>query len=284
MTLKLKSDTPSDSRTEEIFLTPPDAAIWQTLRREAKAISLDLWGTLLDDKHTPADTVLYSEQRQNYLRETLQRHGYIIHAERMKAAYKHAWVYFDELWMRQQAFGAAEGLSEILRVLRAELPSSEFWRVTQFFEEKLGADAPPELDNAATAVKKLAARYPLALISDTAWTPGRVLRQVLDHYGILTCFRALIFSGEVGVTKPHPRMFQLALDGLGVKPHECLHVGDLQRTDIAGAKAAGLHTAWICRQVYAGKLQENAGPEAIVKSVSELAERLLFIPTSNSKY
>lgn len=257
------------------MITPSDAAIWQTLRREVKAISLDLWGTLLDDQHAPVDTVVYSEQRQNFLREELQRRSYAISSEQMKAAYKHAWNYFDELWAQQKAFGASDGVREMLRFLRADLPAENFSRVVQFFEETFGSDLPPELDNSMSAVKQLSEKYPLALISDTAWTPGRVLREVVKRYGILDCFRVMIFSGEVGVTKPHPRMFQLALEGLSVQPHECLHAGDLQRTDITGARLAGMHTAWIHRLIYAGNEQQDAGPEIIIQSLAELANNLV---------
>jgi putative hydrolase of the HAD superfamily len=147
--------------------------------------------------------------------------------------------------------------------------------VVNFYEEVFVGDLPPQLDDSMAAVKKLASVYPLGLISDTAWTPGRVMRTVLAGYGALDAFRVTIFSGEVGVTKPHARMFHLALEQLGVRPEECMHVGDLHRTDIAGAKALGMHTAWICRPVYAGKMQEDAGPEVIVGSVKELAERLM---------
>jgi putative hydrolase of the HAD superfamily len=234
-----------------------------------------LWGTLFDDNHAPSDTIIYSERRQSFLREELQKAGYVVDGERMKAAYKRAWIFFDEQWAQQKAFGAADGVREMLRFLNAALPADSLSRVVKFFEEVFVGDIPPQLDDSMAAVKKLGKVYRLALISDTAWTPGRVMRGVLQHHGALDSFGATIFSGEAGVTKPHRRMFQLAIEGLGVKPAECLHVGDLQRTDVVGAKAAGMHTAWICRPIYAGKLQEDAGPEVIVSSVRELAERLL---------
>jgi len=193
----------------------------------------------------------------------------------MNAAYKRAWIYFDEMWAQQKAFDAEDGVREMLRSLDAELPPENFSRAVKYFEEVFVGDLPPQLDDSMAAVKKLASAYPLALISDTAWTPGRVMRDVLKSYGALDSFRSTIFSGEVGVTKPHTKMFQLALDKLGVRPNECIHVGDLHRTDIAGAKALGMNTAWICRPIYAGKLQEDAGPEVIVSSVKELAERMM---------
>lgn len=252
-----------------------DEAMWQKLRREVKAISLDLWGTILDDKHSPADTILYSEQRQGFLRAELQRLGRDFSPVQMRTAYKHAWEHFDDLWAKQIAFNAEDGLREMLRALNAELPKENFERVVRYFEE--AHQAPQPLEGALEAVTQLAQKYPLALISDTAWTPGRVLRQIFAHYKILDCFRVLIFSGEVGMTKPHPQMFQPALDSLGIQPYECLHVGDLQHTDIAGAKAVGMHTAWIRRAVYAGNEQQDYGPDVVVSSVMATAKKLLLL-------
>ncbi|MEC8872469.1 MAG: HAD family hydrolase, partial [Actinomycetota bacterium] len=51
------------------------------------------------------------------------------------------------------------------------------------------------------------------------------------------------FSDEVGVYKPDPAIFLAAMDGLGVDdPASVTHVGDLKRTDVAGARALGMAT------------------------------------------
>jgi len=191
----------------------------------------------------------------------------------MQGAYKHAWEYFDALWEKQSAFGADDGLREMLRFLHAELPPESYQKVLAFFESYKVPPMP--LDGVLPAVQNLSKKYPLALISDTAWTPGRRLREILDEYEILHCFRTLIFSGETGRTKPHPVMFERALEGLQLPAHACLHVGDLQRTDVAGAKAVGMRAAWLHRPAYAGKEQEDHHPDVIVASVAELANALL---------
>ena len=121
MTPDLNNFAEPNIQTKTLVTQPSaDEAIWQKLRREVKAISLDLWGTLLDDKHSPTDTVAYSEQRQNFLREELQRAGHDFSAEQMRAAYKHAWQYFDALWEKQIAFGSKDGLQKMLRFLNAD--------------------------------------------------------------------------------------------------------------------------------------------------------------------
>jgi putative hydrolase of the HAD superfamily len=51
----------------------------------------------------------------------------------------------------------------------------------------------------------------------------------------------VIDSGEVGVLKPDPRIFRLALDALGIEPSEAWYVGDMPGIDVVGARGAGIH-------------------------------------------
>lgn len=57
----------------------------------------------------------------------------------------------------------------------------------------------------------------------------------------------ILISETVRAYKPHRLMFQRALDRLGLRPHEVLHVGDSDVDDVGGAKAAGLQVAWVNR-------------------------------------
>jgi FMN phosphatase YigB (HAD superfamily) len=50
----------------------------------------------------------------------------------------------------------------------------------------------------------------------------------------------MVFSDELGVCKPHPQAFHSALSELGVPARAAVHVGDLRRSDVAGARAAGM--------------------------------------------
>jgi putative hydrolase of the HAD superfamily len=72
--------------------------------------------------------------------------------------------------------------------------------------------------------------------------------QRLREYGI--CQRgpgagaeidAILDSTVVGVAKPDPRIFELALDALDVPPERAMHVGDTPGADVDGARAAGVH-------------------------------------------
>ncbi|MAE93900.1 MAG: hypothetical protein CL910_04505 [Deltaproteobacteria bacterium] len=84
-----------------------------------------------------------------------------------------------------------------------------------------------------------------ALICDTGLTPGRVVRQHLDRLGLLPCLEVQVFSDETRRPKPHPEAFHAALEPLGVASGEAVHVGDLRRTDVAGARGIGMGTVRI---------------------------------------
>jgi FMN phosphatase YigB (HAD superfamily) len=88
-----------------------------------------------------------------------------------------------------------------------------------------------------------AAGIGLGLVCDTGFTPGRVVRRLLRDEGLLDFLEVLCFSDEVGVPKPGNEIFAKALAELGVRPPEAIHVGDLRRTDIAGAHDIGMHAA-----------------------------------------
>jgi FMN phosphatase YigB (HAD superfamily) len=49
-------------------------------------------------------------------------------------------------------------------------------------------------------------------------------------------------SGDVGVGKPDPRVFQATIDGLGLAPERILHIGDSVHFDVEGGAAVGLQT------------------------------------------
>ena len=52
-------------------------------------------------------------------------------------------------------------------------------------------------------------------------------------------FDECVLSGEVGITKPHPHIFQMMADKLGVKPEECVMIDDIEE-NCSGADAAGM--------------------------------------------
>ncbi len=72
-------------------------------------------------------------------------------------------------------------------------------------------------------------------------------RQKIAACGFGPLLDAVIISDEVGVAKPDPRIFGLALEALGCEAGETVMVGDAWETDIAGARAAGIRPLWFNR-------------------------------------
>jgi putative hydrolase of the HAD superfamily len=83
----------------------------------------------------------------------------------------------------------------------------------------------------------------LGIVANTWPDPPRLLRRELEEFEIAGRFDAVVLSGEVGIRKPDPGIFELALAGLGVDAAAALHVGDRLIDDIQAAGDTGLLTA-----------------------------------------
>ena len=66
------------------------------------------------------------------------------------------------------------------------------------------------------------------------------LKAMVEAQGWGECFDVLVDSELVGVSKPDPRIFSFALQGLGMPPEQLLHVGDYYGIDVVGARRAGI--------------------------------------------
>ncbi|MGN6272720.1 MAG: HAD family hydrolase [Protaetiibacter sp.] len=82
----------------------------------------------------------------------------------------------------------------------------------------------------------------------------------------------VIASGEVGVAKPHPGIFELAARHLGVEPRAACYVGDRLHTDAIGAARAGLLGVWIDRRRTATEEQLAEAAREGVPVIHGLAE------------
>jgi putative hydrolase of the HAD superfamily len=81
----------------------------------------------------------------------------------------------------------------------------------------------------------------LGLVSN-AFDPGWLLHRDLEQMGLAERLDFAVFSSEVGVRKPDPRIFERALEALGVGPENALFVGDRLYEDVRGAGELGMTT------------------------------------------
>jgi len=72
--------------------------------------------------------------------------------------------------------------------------------------------------------------------------PPRLLRCDVEAFGLAPLLDVVVFSSEVGVRKPQPEIFLLALERIGVDPLDAMYVGDRLETDVQGAANVGMTT------------------------------------------
>jgi putative hydrolase of the HAD superfamily len=81
--------------------------------------------------------------------------------------------------------------------------------------------------------------YPLAIVTDAQ---SIYARGELHKVGLLGYFDSIVISGDHGYRKPDRRLFQYALDSMGVAARNALYVGNDMHRDIYGAREAGMTT------------------------------------------
>jgi FMN phosphatase YigB (HAD superfamily) len=209
-----------------------------------RAVTFDCWGTLIFER----DPAHVQRLRVEAVAAAARRAGAPLDPEAARAALDAAWSRHLEAWRAHRQSGSAEMAGWALEFLgcdpgqRRELAPG---LARALGESSLESGIEP-LEGARETLEWLAAAgLRRALVCDTGFTPGRGVRRLLERAGLLDLLEVLAFSDEVGVPKPEARIFEAALGALGTPPAAALHVGDLRRTDVAGARRLGMRSVRI---------------------------------------
>jgi HAD superfamily hydrolase (TIGR01509 family) len=130
---------------------------------------------------------------------------------------------------------------QLLRDFEVEVDDAE---LTRFLEAEHAAWDPARQLAAHThaLLESLRARgLKLGLVSN-AFDPGWLLQRDLEQMGLAERLDFAVFSSEVGKRKPHPVIFERALDALEVAAVETVFVGDRLYEDVRGAGELGMTT------------------------------------------
>lgn len=112
-------------------------------------------------------------------------------------------------------------------------------------------------------------KYSLGLVSNAG--DHRDVLQLVEKFNLSPYFEFILTSAGCGYRKPHPRIFQLALEKLNARPEEVAMVGDTLNADILGAKQAGMYSVWINRRTTTPADDTlPVIPDAIINSLGEL--------------
>ncbi len=209
---------------------------------KAAAITFDVTGTLL---HSPRLATIYAE--------VLGRHGVTADPELLAGLIRQVWQEFAcTVTMGQDRFvahpeGARGWWQRFLERLCEHLgapPPSPFAAAELFarFARPDAWEVFPEVRPTLEALR----RQGLALAVISNW--DHRLPDLLAELGLAELLDAVVFSADVGVEKPHPRIFEAALARLAVPAEATVHVGDRMKEDVEGALAVGMEALLLVRR------------------------------------
>ena len=115
-------------------------------------------------------------------------------------------------------------------------------------------------------LSQLAARYPMVLVSNFYGN----ISHVLEEFHLSEFFKDIVESAVVGVRKPDHRIFVLGVEALGLKPEECVVVGDSFYKDIEPAKKAGCQAVWFKGEGWTDQQYDETLPDKIITDLNQL--------------
>jgi putative hydrolase of the HAD superfamily len=134
-----------------------------------------------------------------------------------------------------------------------------------------GREIVPGTEAMLQTVKRMG--YGIGLVSDVAWgLPSYFPLKDMRFYGLDDYFDDMVFSTDVGLRKPNPKIFEIALQNLGSSPVESIFVGNNLQADIKGALDVGM-TAVLKRSNFYSH-DDSIVPSAKISDWNELLSLL----------
>lgn len=118
------------------------------------------------------------------------------------------------------------------------------------------------------ALEVIAAVSEIAAVGMITNGPSTIQRPKIELLELVAHFPVIVVSEEVGVWKPDPEIFQIALDRCGARSEDAIYVGDSIEHDIPGAHAAGMRAVWVNR--HGVDWPGARPPEAIIRDLRGL--------------
>ena len=201
-----------------------------------KVVTFDFWNTLI------REDVGARDRRVDAWLGVLEGEGLALERERLHDAIGESWKSFLESWRANTVYDAERAVDDVMGLLRLTPPADVRTALVEVITDPAPEHVPQPTDGIEECLRTLRdAGLRIGIICDVGLTPSTTLRRFLDHHGLLGYFDHWSFSDEVGTFKPDPVIFHHALAGLGgADAHDAVHIGDLRRTDVAGALGLGI--------------------------------------------
>lgn len=234
------------------------------VRREILAVVFDLDNTLIQSKKG-ARQGLRTVAR--ILAKRLNREG-LRHSER--SLFQRLRLIDLEMHGRKFLYNRDVWWETLLRDIRAPRISPSWTHQTTLRYWQTYAKSSPLFSDTMTTIRRLKkAGYRIAMVSDSDGTPGMKMRRI-RRQPFLKYLETIVVAGEdTPNVKPSKSPFKLVAKRLGLRPVNCVYIGDNPNTDIDGAKGAGMLMILIKRRGPKG-----GRPDYLVRALSD-AVRLL---------
>jgi putative hydrolase of the HAD superfamily len=200
------------------------------------AVTFDFWNTLVAE----GGAARYNDRAGRWT-DIVISSGHDVTQEVMERAMTDLWTWFNARWEDNLVVSPAMLVAHTLELLGVDHDPALARRMEDTLHQGVDPEFMVTAPGIADALERLrSAGLRVGIICDVGMTPSAALRRYLDHHGLLEHFDGWSFSDEVGCYKPDPRIFAHARESLGLDPSVPMaHIGDLRRTDVAGARGAG---------------------------------------------
>lgn len=205
--------------------TRKDVATWHQIEQEGNGRAVELLHQIYPPEAFPSsiDPVSFGKQLHKMVKKEvhkLQRPGY-----------EPDFALATLTALQQLGFPAIERSTagEVFEALRVRIPGSRHL-----------------FDDILPTLAELQRRGFLLGVVTNRWYGGEPFLEDLQVMGLLDYFDAnhMAISADLGIRKPHPAIFQHALDALGVTAEEAVMVGDSFGADVIGAKQLNIFAVW----------------------------------------
>ncbi len=231
-----------------------------------KAVFFDAGETIVHSVKIPG----LDERSFDEVRKVLLKHGYNVSIDPLPEAYDKAKEIVKKQTPEFIEIDLVERWRVALKLIGVDVDRDVAWEcMDAFYKVRQGAGTRVFFDDVIPTVSELRKMgLKLGVISNATYG----VSYFLDEPKLSDYFDVVVYSYEVKYRKPHPKIFEIAMNKLGVKPGESMMVGDLLDADIQGAKNIGMIAVWINRGNKEVDMEEveRYKPDYIIRTLIEL--------------
>ncbi|MGB2696413.1 MAG: HAD family hydrolase [Candidatus Zixiibacteriota bacterium] len=237
------------------------------MKPKLKAILFDMGGTLIEFENSSWEVLNQHCAKQGYdflKKQKLIDIDYQNYVEYLRKEFEEMWVSYNKILKEINFESMVFSLFKKLNLNLTDDNKKKFMNIYyQPITEQLTL-IPGAVETLSFFKNK---RLKVGLLSNTIF-PKRFHSEELKRFGLLRYLDVAVFSSDVGFKKPHPLIFQTALQILDTDPEFAAFVGDRMEEDIQGAHRLGMKTI-----LKINKKKESSGniyPDAEINNLTEL--------------